>query len=534
MLFKEARRTVEKHRMLNDGDRVLVAVSGGPDSVALLHFLLSMREKCNLSLSVAHLNHMLRGKSADEDARYVEQLSKKLGLPFFSTRKNVRYFIKKTRLSPEEAARKLRYEFLEKVARSQGADKVALGQTADDQAETVLLALIRGAGLAGLAGIPPVRPLGNSGISVVRPLIETFRSEIERYLKAKGITPRLDASNMETAYLRNRIRLELLPLIGANYNPGIKSALLRLSAILREDNQYLVEESRKLMPEVLDVEPGRGKVRIDLRALKCVPSALQQRLVREAINVVSGNRKPLSLAHWRRVRELAGSGRTGSYLTLPGLVAVKREYGNLLIMRQDLPRDEVMRSPDYEIEVPGSNYISEIGLTVAVSLLERGEIPTPLTKGKAIPSQSFFSKGGRRNAEGWKRAFFDRDKVRFPLHIRFRAAGDRFRPLGMKGSKKLKDFFIDRKVPAGERDEIPLLLGEEKIIWVMDPEGRGWGMMADEVKVTKRTARILKVEIEASPGMCYNGKHLLNPVSYRNLEGSRTLQGAQAKACGYQ
>ncbi len=502
--------------MLNDGDRVLVAVSGGPDSVALLHFLLSMREKCNLSLSVAHLNHMLRGKSADEDARYVEQLSKKLGLPFFSARKNVRYFIRKTRLSPEEAARKLRYEFLEKVARSQDADKVALGQTADDQAETVLLALIRGAGLAGLAGIPPVRPLGNSGIAVVRPLIETFRSEIERYLKAKGITPRLDASNLETVYLRNRIRLELLPLIGANYNPGIKSALLRLSAILREDNQYLVEKSRKLMPELLDVEPERGKVRIDLRALKCVPSALQQRLVREAINVVSGNRKPLSLAHWRRVRELAGSGRTGSYLTLPGLVAVKREYGNLLIMRQDLPRDEVMRSPDYEIEVPGSNYISEIGLTVTVSLLERGgaslsggalfgtgddAVPTaPPIKGKAMPPAPLV-KGGLRGdwgAEGWRRAFFDRDRVRFPLHIRFRTAGDRFRPLGMKGSKKLKDFFINRKVPAGERDEIPLLLGEEKIIWVMDPEGRGWGMMADEVKLTKRTARILKVEIEAS------------------------------------
>ncbi len=505
--LKEARRTVEKHRMLDDGDRVLVAVSGGPDSVALLHLLVSMKEKRNLSLSVAHLNHRLRGKSADEDARYVERLSEKLGLPFFSARKNVRSFMKKTRLSPEEAARKLRYEFLGKVAGSQNAGKVALGHTADDQAETVLLALIRGAGLAGLAGIPPVRPLGKSGILVVRPLIETFRAEIERYLKAKGISPRLDASNLETVYLRNRVRRELLPLIGANYNPGIKSALVRLAAILREDNQYLLEESGKLAPELLDVDPERRKVRIDLPTLKSIPAALQQRLVRGAINVVSENRKPLSLTHWERVRELAESGRTGSYLTLPELIVVKKEYDNLLIMRQDLSRGDVLRRLDYELEVPGSNYIPEIGLSVDVSFLECGEIPASLSNGKAIPPLSPLNKGGSGDSQkagkggllAARRAFFDRDRVRLPLHVRFRTAGDSFQPLGMRGSKKLKDFFIDRKVLAGERDEVPLLLSKSGIIWVMDPAGRGWGMMADEVKVTKRTARILKVEIEVSP-----------------------------------
>jgi tRNA(Ile)-lysidine synthase len=495
MFLKEARRTVEKHRMLNDGDRVLVAVSGGPDSVALLHLLVSMKEKRNLSLSVAHLNHMLRGKSANEDARYVERLSEKLGLPFFSARKNVRSFMKKTRLSPEEAARKLRYEFLWKVARIQKAGKVALGHTADDQAETVLLALIRGAGLAGLAGIPPVRPLGKSGILVVRPLIDTFRAEIERYLKAKGITPRLDASNLETVYLRNRVRLELLPLIGANYNPGIKSALVRLAAILREDNQYLLEESGKLAPELLDVDSERRKIRIDLPTLKSMPPALQQRLIREAINVVSENRRPLSLTHWECVRELAKSGRTGSYLTLPELVVVKKEYGNLLIMKECLSRGGVLRRLDYELEVPGSNYIPDIGLSVDVSFLECGEIPTPLGNGGKENSL----KAGKGGLLGTRRAFFDRDRIRLPLHVRFRTAGDSFQPLGMRGNKKLKDFFIDRKVPAGERDEVPLLLSKSGIIWVMDPGGRGWGMMADEVKVTKRTVRILKVEIEASP-----------------------------------
>ena len=296
MLLKRVKRTIEKYRMLDDGDRVLAAVSGGPDSVALLYVLFSMVDKYNLSISVAHLNHMLRGKDADEDAHFVEKLSKRLGLPFFSERKNVRSFMKKTHLSPEEAARKVRYNFFERVGKSGNFDKVAVGQTADDQAETVLLAMIRGTGLAGLAGIPPVRALGKSGIKVIRPLIETLRSEIEKYLRAKDITPRLDTSNLEPVYLRNKIRLKLLPLIAENYNPNIKSSLAGLAGILREDNQFLVEETKKLIPEVLDNYVG--KVEISLQKIRSVPLALQQRLVREAINRVSRNMRPLSLINW--------------------------------------------------------------------------------------------------------------------------------------------------------------------------------------------------------------------------------------------
>ncbi len=480
-VLKKVQRTIEKYGMLDKGDRALVAVSGGPDSVTLLDVLFSLRDKYDLSLSVAHLNHMLRGKEAEKDACFVKELSEKLGLPFFSGKRDVRSFMKKTHLSPEEAARKLRYDFLEDVARREGMDKVALGQTADDQAETVLLAFLRGSGLAGLSGIPPVRVLGESSIKVIRPLIGTFRIEIEKYLEGKGITSRLDASNLEPIYLRNKIRLELLPLIAHEYNPKIKSALVKLAGILQEDNRYIGERAKELIPGMFG--GNKKKIEINLASLQSLPVALQQRLVREAVNEICGNMRPLSLIHWEKIHELIGEGKTGSYIALPDGVVVRKEYGNLLIMVEEARHK--MSELDCELEVPGKNYVPEIGLIVDVHLFGREDV-------------SRLEVGGRA-------ACFDCDRIKFPLHIRFRKNGDRFSPLGMKGSKKLKDFLIDRKVSASKRDRIPLLLSDGEIIWVMDPGENGWGRIGEKVKVTEKTTRVLQVEVVATSEMCYNG-----------------------------
>jgi tRNA(Ile)-lysidine synthase len=512
MLLRKVQKTIKKYEMLDRADRVLVAVSGGPDSAALLDVLFSLRDKYDLSLSVAHLNHMLRGKEAEEDVHFVKGLSKNLGLPFFPGKRNVLSFMKKTHLSPEQAGRKLRYDFLRGIAKREGMNKIALGQTADDQAETVLLALLRGSGLAGLSGIPPVRMFEKPGIRIVRPLIETFRVEIEKYLEGKGITARLDASNLEPIYLRNKIRHELLPLIASEYNPKIKLALVKLAGILQEDNRYLIEETRKLAPQMLsnysgDVAAGQTpacagaannskakgvadaninkyvkKVKINLRKFRAVPAALQQRLVREAVNKICGNMRPLSLIHWERIHELVEGGRTGSYIVLPDGVVVRKEYGDLLIMVE--PARHKVSELDYELEIPGKNYIPEIGLIVNAHLFGREDVSL---------------------LGGGKAACFDCDRIKFPLHIRFRKDGDRFSPLGMKGSKKLKDFFIDRKVPAGERDEVPLLLSNGEIIWVMDPGENGWGRMGEKVKVSEKTTRVLHVEVVTTSRMCYNG-----------------------------
>ena len=480
MFLRKVEQTIKKHQMLNRGDKVLIAVSGGPDSVTLLDVLFSLRHKYDLTLSVAHLNHMLRGKEAERDLCFVKELSGKLGLAFFSGKRNVRSFAKETHVSLEEAGRKLRYDLLQDVAKREGMNKVALGQTADDQAETVLIAFVRGSGLAGLSGIPPVRILGRSGIKIIRPLVEIFRIEIEKYLGEKKISSRLDASNLEPVYFRNKIRLELLPLIAHEYNPNMKSVLVRLAGILREDNRYLIEKTAELVPEMLAGD--NEKIKINLKALKSVPIALRQRLVREAVNQMSGNMRPLSVIHWERIRKLIGEGKTGAYVVVPDRVVVRKQYGNLLLMCEKGERER--SDLDYELEVPGKDYVPEIGLTVDLCLLRKEEVS--------------------RLDNGPRVACFDCDRVKLPLHMRFRKAGDRFSPLGVRGSKKLKDFFIDMKVPAPERDGVPLLLGNGEIIWVMDPDEHGWGRIGEKVKVTEKTARVLQVKVVSSTGMCYN------------------------------
>lgn len=493
MLLKKVKETIEKYKMLDRGDRILVAVSGGPDSVTLLDVLFSLRDKYDLSLSVAHLNHMLRGREAERDALFVKELSGKLGLPFFLGKRNVGSFMKKTHLSPEEAARKLRYDFLEDIAKREGTNKVALGQTADDQAETVLLAFLRGSGLAGLSGIPPVRMLGGSGIKIVRPLIETFRIEIEKYLEEKKISSRLDASNLEPVYLRNKIRLELLPLIAHEYNPNIKSGLVRLATILREDNRYLIERTRELVSKMLG--GNKEKTEIDLASLQSLPVALQQRLLREAVNRVCGDMRPLSLTHWERIHKLIEGGKTGSYIAVSDKVVVRKQYGNLLIMVEEAKRER--SNLDYEMEIPGKHFLTELGLIVDLHVSRREDV-------------TGFGTGGRA-------ASFDCDRLKFPLHIRFRKAGDSFSPLGIRGSKKLKDFFIDRKVPASERDRIPLLLGNREIIWVMDPNEHGWGRIGEKVKVTEKTTRVLQVGVVSSSGMCYNAVGVKSSASKNKI-----------------
>ncbi|MCK4262385.1 tRNA lysidine(34) synthetase TilS, partial [bacterium] len=265
MLKEKVRRTIVRYRMLEPGDRLVVAVSGGPDSVALLSILACLSQELNFSLQVAHLNHMFRAKEAEEDALYVKELAKKFSLPITVRKRNVLAFIKRKHLSPEEGARQVRYKFLQDVAEKAGANKIALGQTADDQAETVLIWMLRGSGLKGLTGIPAVRPLENS--LIIRPLIEVSRSEIEDYLREEGLAVRVDASNLKPVYLRNKIRLKLIPLLARDYNPNIKSVLSGMSQILRADEECLNEVQERTFKRIVRVK-GDNRVEINLISLR--------------------------------------------------------------------------------------------------------------------------------------------------------------------------------------------------------------------------------------------------------------------------
>ncbi len=468
MLKEKVRRTIVRYRMLERGDRLVVAVSGGPDSVALLSILACLSQELNFSLHVAHLNHMFRAKEAEKDALYVKELAKKFSLPITVRKRNVPAFVRRKRLSPEEGARQVRYKFLENVAEKAGANKIALGQTADDQAETVLMWMLRGSGLKGLAGIPAVRPLENC--LIIRPLMEVSRSEIEDYLREEGLRGRVDASNLKPVYLRNKIRLKLLPLLARDYNPNIKSVLSGMSQILEADEEYLTEMQERVFEKVARLK-GDNRVGINLASLRKLHPSMQRRILRRSIEVVKGNLQGITLSHLREVLNMINQGRTGSEVHLPKEIVVKRSYQKVFISQGKKPRARVKYS--YQLPIPGEAEIEELNLTLRSSLLKRR------------------STAGLRKSFSSKRAYFDFNEIEPPLMIRNRRRGDRFQPLGMRGRKSLKEFFIDEKIPREERERTPLLVQRNgrDILWVV-----GW-RQAERAKVSQGTKRVLKVEI---------------------------------------
>lgn len=449
----------------------MVAVSGGPDSVALLSILAHLRRELHFSLHVAHLNHMFRAKEAEEDALYVKELAKKFSLPITVRKRNVPAFIKRKHLSPEEGARQVRYKFLQDVAEKTGANKIALGQTADDQVETILMWMLRGSGLKGLAGIPAVRPLEN--FLIIRPLMEVSRSEIEDYLREEGLPAQVDASNLKPVYLRNKIRLKLLPLLARDYNPNIKSVLSGMSQILEADDEYLTEVQERIFQKVARVQ-GRRRVEINLVSLRKLHPSMQRRILRRSIELVKGNLQGITLSHLEDVINMVNQGQTGSQVHLPKDIVVKRIYQKVLISQGREPKTSVKYS--YQLPIPGEAEIEELNITLRSSLLNRRSI-------------------GRvrelRKSSSLKKACFDFNEIKLPLMIRNRRQGDRFQPLGMEGRKKLKEFFIDEKIPREEREKIPLLVQRKQpnILWVV---GR---RQAEKAKVSQETKRVLKVEI---------------------------------------
>lgn len=466
MLKEKVKKTIKKFGMLSFGDKVVVGISGGPDSVALLHILKELTPPFKISLSIAHLNHRFRGRDSDRDAEYVQELAKRLNLPVIVESRDVPAFIKEEGLSPEDGARRARYDFFARVAKQIKADKIALGHNADDQAETVLMRLLRGSGREGLGGIPPVRNLEDQSrkIQIIRPLIETTREEIEKYLKENRIKSRFDASNIEPVYLRNRIRLKLLPLL-TKYNPNIKSVLIRTAQLLREEDYYLEGIVNRHLGQVIK-RRGKEKITLDIIKLSSLPSPIQRRLLRESLGLIKGNKLDINLAHIDNVLDLLKA-RGRASLDLPGNILVTKEYRRLSI---GFKKEKKVFSFNYFLKVPGITKIPEIGLSFRTKILK--------TRPRAL----------RKDLE--KKAYFDYQRLKAPLSLRNREEGDRFQPLGMRGSKKLKDFFMDEKIPLKERERTSLLLSGKEIIWVVGQR------ISDKAKVTNKTKKILMVEIK--------------------------------------
>jgi len=451
--------TVRRHSMIEAGEKVLVAVSGGPDSVALLHLLWSLRDELGISLHVAHLNHSIRGEESDRDAEYVREFAETLGLECAIEKVDVSQVRKTLRLSMEEAARLVRYEFLERAAGELGADRIALGHTADDQVETVLLNLLRGSGLDGLAGMPPVRG------KIIRPLIDVQRSRIEEYVRAHDLHPRIDATNLLPEYTRNRVRLELLPLLRREFNPDVDAAILRLAELACEDTAYLNMETEKAL---LGVTIGRaeGAISLDATGMLSQPLALRRRLLREAAKAVRGGLADVGFLHVEEVLRLLEEGKDFE-CELPAGTFVHRSGRVLNLLSRRLPEIPIIYC--HELVVPGRTEVPEVEFAVEAEV----------TSDRVDPMRP----------PGSLEVVLDGGRVSGKLKARNWAPGDRIRPLGLGGSKKVQDVFVDAKIPRQVRHRAPLIVDDEKVIWIAGLA------LSDDVKVTEATTEFLILRV---------------------------------------
>ncbi len=472
MLEEKVLQTIKKFDMLSSNDRVLIGISGGPDSVTLLTVLLSFKKRYNLSFFIAHFDHMLRGKESDKDANFVKKLAQELGLPCKFKSCNLAEIAQKEHLTLEESAREHRYKFYLETAKKFKANKVALGHNADDQVETVLMRFLRGSGLEGLIGIPPVRG------KIIRPLIECRREEIEEYCQEHKIGYRIDSSNKEVVYFRNKIRLELLPLLSRDYNKNIKDTVLRLRNIVSEVSVYLNQETELLFKEVTRREKTK-RVIIDLKKLTSLHLALQRRIIRKSIEVVKGNLYSITLRHNNEILKLSEYQLGEKEIYLPDGLRVKKIYDKIIVFKKRISKNQIDEIPttwEHNILIPGKTEIKSLDIGIEIKILDSVDIKSSL----------YFN---RKKSKGKFSEFIDYNKVKPPLKLRNRRSGDRFYPLKMKSLKKVKDFFIDNKIPKSHRDLIPILVdSEDKIIWIV-------GMRLDDrVKISSNTKKVLCVK----------------------------------------
>ena len=481
-LATRALETVGRHALLRDGRRVLVALSGGADSVALLLILRELeRDDAVVVAGAAHLNHLLRGADADADEAFCAALAARLDVPFLAGRVDVAALARAAKRSLEDAARTARYAFLERAADTLDADAIAVAHTKDDQAETFLLRLLRGAGARGLAAIHP-----RAG-RVIRPLIDLERAALREYLAAGGQAFREDATNADVSIPRNRVRHQLIPLLESRFSPGVVDVLAREAALARDDEDFLQGEAIKLADRIVLTgrTPGPADIHLDTVGLLRAPRALASRVVLGALQRQAGSR-PIHFDHVERVFALAAAG-SGGAVSLPGQDAVTT--GGVIVLRPAGPksrgspkREGGGNSFAFSLSIPGEVALDPQKLTVTAERMPGTDA-----------AQARPMKWAARGAEVGVAA----GALRLPLAVRSRRPGDRFRPLGAPGARKLQDFFVDRKVPRGERDTVPLVVdASDRIVWVVGQT------VAEDFRVTdpSRGVILLKVRHLGGPG----------------------------------
>ncbi len=472
----KVRRAVERHALWPPGATVIAAVSGGADSLCLLGTLDALRLRGVPSapgrIVIAHLDHRLRGADGGADAAFVAELAGAMGLECIVRREEVATLARRDKRSLEDAARRARYAFLRRVAAEVAAERIATGHTRDDQAETVLMHLLRGGGLSGLAGMAPLAG------DIARPLLDVTRAETEAYCAARGWTSRHDASNDDPAFLRTRVRRTLLPLLERE-NPHLRDTLARNAALIAADAAYLDALARDAWDRVVTVSRSDA-ISFDLAALRALPAALRSRLLREAQRRLTGgdgdgDGEGLEARHVEAAEEYILRGQNGTARELPGGLRLVRDREALTIERVSgtIANHDCDTPPHAEpvaLPVPGEVALPGLGMLLRARLLDAAALPEGALQ------------GAERDA-----AYADADQIGTTLAVRAWRPGDRFRPLGMAHEKKLQDYFTDGHVPRAERAHIPLVLDGERVIWVAGQR------LDDRVRVTPQTRRVLEL-----------------------------------------
>jgi len=473
-LYDDFLHFVKAKRLFEPGERVLAAVSGGPDSVALLDLLVRLRDRGEVGLAACHLDHQLRGADSQADARFAAELCAERGVPCQTARRDVAALAERQGAGVEAAARRARYEFFAQAAARLSCTKVATAHTMSDNAETILQRLVEGAGPAGLSGIPLARPLaGPSAVTVVRPLLFATRERIEEYLGERAIASRLDRTNLEPLYLRNRLRLEILPAL-KEINPSVEEAVSRTGESIAALMDFIEDAVREAESAI--VRGGGGGERVLHVAPLCAAHpAVAGEVLRRALLDAGVDGRRLSSAHIEAIIALARAQSPSGEIALPGDLVARRQYEHVIIAPAEAKAALAgAGTPDFEIAlgVPGEAPLPG-GARITARPLDEFDL-AEFTRSKT-PAEEVI----------------DADAVIGGLAVRFPRGGDRFRPLGAPGVRKLQDFFTDAKVPRRARSRTPLVTDDDGIVWVAPHR------IADRVKVTGATRRFIILRLES-------------------------------------
>lgn len=448
-LIKKIKKNISANSLIDEKDRILVGLSGGPDSIFLLYIL---HNYFNNQLIIAHINHKLRGVDSDLDEKFVRTISQKLKIPLYVIREDIRKLSNENKKSIEEVGREVRFSFFDKTLKVENFNKIALGHNLDDNVETILINFIKGSGTKGLIGIPEKR--GN----IIHPIINIKKEEILKFLEENKIEYRVDKTNFEIDFLRNKVRNYLLPIIEKEFNKNFKEKILSLSNILKVEDRFLDNLVENIKNDLMEFE--NDFIKIDNKKFQKLDLSLKRRLIRKAIDYFNRDLREYPLEHIDKVISLENK-KTGKEIELPfDLIAVK-DKNKIIIEKKGV------EIPNFYIEIPDIGLYELAGMKIELTLVEK------ISKVKDIFT-----------------SFFDYDKIEFPIKFRKPKFGEKFKPLGLKDEKKIQDFFVDNGIPKSVRWNLPILLDKkDDILWIVGVR------ISDDYKVTNLTKRVICIKI---------------------------------------